>query len=274
MTKISIFTTMTDPEERMDPWKEALNCYEDFADEVIITGQDWPDEFKWDHIGKTFYEGFLKSTGDWVIRMDLDYFFHEKSLKSIRKILENYKDYPSVAFPQYQIFTPERYQVKTNLCIAYNKKEYPNIILNGGGDLCAPTLNGVQILNSDVPLVNIPIYQYDSVFRNKDTIAKDRARFARAWFSYFNEWSDRGGGTPEEAFSAWFEMVRERYKKHVHRLKMNNHPKYIIDKLLTIDETMFGYSAFGLKDTTKFSTYEYLKSTKNKIKNYGFKTFQ
>ena len=26
--KISIFTSMTNPEERQDPWKEALNCYE------------------------------------------------------------------------------------------------------------------------------------------------------------------------------------------------------------------------------------------------------
>ena len=33
---ISIFTTMTKPEERMDPWKEALNCYNDLADEVIV----------------------------------------------------------------------------------------------------------------------------------------------------------------------------------------------------------------------------------------------
>ena len=36
--KISIFTTMTNPEKRMDPYKEALKCYEDFADEIIIVG--------------------------------------------------------------------------------------------------------------------------------------------------------------------------------------------------------------------------------------------
>ena len=29
--KVSIFTTMTNPEERMDPWKEALNCYEEYC---------------------------------------------------------------------------------------------------------------------------------------------------------------------------------------------------------------------------------------------------
>ena len=38
---------MTNPEERQDPWKEALNCYEDFADEVITVEEDWPEEFSW-----------------------------------------------------------------------------------------------------------------------------------------------------------------------------------------------------------------------------------
>ena len=43
--KLSIFTTMTDPESRMDPYREALKCYEEFADEAVIVGEDWPEEF-------------------------------------------------------------------------------------------------------------------------------------------------------------------------------------------------------------------------------------
>ena len=65
--KISIFTTMTNPQKRMDPYKEALKCYEDFADEVIIVGENWPEEFSFDYIGKTFQEGFDLCKGDWVI---------------------------------------------------------------------------------------------------------------------------------------------------------------------------------------------------------------
>ena len=93
--KVSIITTMTDPDSRKDPWKEALQCYNDIADEVIVVGEDWPDEFDWSHIGKTFQEGFDKATGDWVIRMDLDYFFHENIFK-IRKMLQRFKNYPTV----------------------------------------------------------------------------------------------------------------------------------------------------------------------------------
>ena len=36
MTSLSIFTSMTKPEERKYPWSESLSCYEDFADEVIV----------------------------------------------------------------------------------------------------------------------------------------------------------------------------------------------------------------------------------------------
>ena len=78
---------MTDPEARQDPWKEALACYEDLADEVIVVGEDWPDTFSWPYIGQTFQKGLEKSTGDWAIRMDLDYFFHEKDFEYIRKFL-------------------------------------------------------------------------------------------------------------------------------------------------------------------------------------------
>ena len=153
--KISIATTYTNPDERQDPWKEAMACYEDFADEVIVTGEDWPYDFSWDYIGKTFNEGFKKSTGDWVLRMDIDYFIHENDMKKIKQILKKYNDYPAICFPQYQFFLPNRFQLKTRLCIALNKKKYPNIELNGGGDMCLATLNSKLITARDVPNTNI-----------------------------------------------------------------------------------------------------------------------
>ena len=43
MSTVTVFTSMTNPEERKDPWKQALNCYEDLADEVNIIGQKFPE---------------------------------------------------------------------------------------------------------------------------------------------------------------------------------------------------------------------------------------
>ena len=99
--------------------------------------------------------------------MDLDYFFHENDFIKIRNFLKKYSDMPAVAFPQYQFFTPDRYQLKTKICIAINKKMFPNIRLNGGGDLTLTHLNGNLIRVSDVPNINVPIYQYESTFKTK-----------------------------------------------------------------------------------------------------------
>ena len=128
---------------------------------------------------------------------------------------------------------------------------FPNIILNGGGDLCQPTLNGVQLLHKNYPTLNSPLYQYDSILRTKEIISNDRARFARAWFRHFHDYGDRGGGEPAEAFEAWFEMILKRYKFHVNKLKIDDHPKFIKETLNSLQDNQFGHSAFGLKDNTK-----------------------
>ena len=40
---------MTNPDERNDAWREALNCYESLADEVVVVGEDWPKNFSWEN---------------------------------------------------------------------------------------------------------------------------------------------------------------------------------------------------------------------------------
>ena len=267
MSTISIFTSMTNPDERKDPWEQALSCYQDLADDVITIGKDFPDEFKWDYFGEIFQDAFNHSKGDWVFRMDVDYFFHEKDIPNIKRLLKKYSTAPAIAFPQYQFFTPDRYQLKTKICLALNKKEFPEIKLNGGGDLVLPTLNGKLIEVSDVPNVKIPIYQYDSTFRTKEIIAKDRARFARAWERQFGNFGNRGGGTPELAFDAWFSMIKERYPKHTFKMKMSDHPKYMATELKKLKEGQFGFDAFGLKQNTKRPLINYLRGYKDKYFN-------
>ena len=46
------------------------------------------------------------------------------------------------------------------ICRAFNKKDFPNITLNGGGDLCLPTLNGKLIKPGDVPKTKVPIWSF------------------------------------------------------------------------------------------------------------------
>ena len=268
--KISIFTSMTNPELRNDPWEDSLKCYKEFADEVIVVGDKWPVEFVWNYIGTVFQEGFDQCTGDWVINMPLDYIFHEDDFPKIKKILSSSSSSPAVAFPQHQIFTPDRYYMQSKLCVALNKKHFPQIKMNGGRDLCLPTIENKRIMPSDVQQTKIPIWNYDKVFGTRLTIANDRARFARAWFSQFQEWGVFGGPTPDEAFEAWMNMIKERYKKHVLKLKLSQHPKYMRENLVSLGGDQFGYDAFGLKEQIKHNPTEYLKAYKNKLLQYRY----
>jgi len=193
--------------------------------------------------------------------MDLDYFFHEKSFKKIRTVLQDNFDKPAVAFPKYQFFTPDRCALKTNIVIAYNKKFYPQILLNGGGDLCLPTLNGIEIKPTDVPISNIFLWNYDSMFKTREVIKEDRARFARAWYRHFGDWGKGEGDDPEKAFETWFAMIKGRYLKHRKFADLSEHPKYIQEKIENLNPSQFGYDAFGLKNEFFGSPYKRIKNS-------------
>ena len=264
--KVSIFTTMTNPEERMDPWKEALNCYESIADEVIVVGADWPEEFKWDHIGKTFNQGLEQCSGDWVINLSLDMFIHEKDISKLIGNLKKHQEYPAVAFPKNKFFTPYRFQVKAFEACAINKKIFPEVRFGGGGDLCLPILGNTVLNQNNVPISRTPLWNYDTTFRTKEIIAHDRARFARAWNRQFNDWGDRGGGTPEEAFDAWFSMIKLRLKSQTRKAKLEHHPKYIQDKLAKLESNQFGYDCFGEANKNSPGISDYIEASKIRVK--------
>jgi len=264
--KVSFFTHMTNPEERMDPWKEALECYNFFADEVDVVGENWPYEFNWKEIGENFQEGLSKSSGDWVGNMELDNFLHENSKDKLINAFKEHKHAPAIAVPKFKFFNPSRCEFKNFQVIFLNKKEFPNIKLNGGGDLCLATLDGILLDHKNVPIVNIPIWNYDTTFRTKEIIAQDRARFARAWFRYFNEWSDRGGETEREAYDAWFKMVAERLPKHIIKVDVNDHPVFIQKKLKSLTLNQFGYDCFGMLNNSKPSLKNYYEYYKMRLK--------
>lgn len=251
--KISIFTHFTDPENRGDPWKEALSCYNQFADEVVTVGSNWQEEFKWSYIGEVFTEGFDNSKGDWVINLPIDMFIHENDFKTLRDTLISNSSFPAVVFKKYKFFHPERYEFKSTIILAINKKFFPKIKFNGGGDLCLPTLNSELLDSNNLPLCPVPIWNYDTTFRNREQIAQDRARFSRAWFREFGEYGDRGGPTDKEAFDAWYEMIKRRYAYHVNKLNLNDHPIFIKEKLYNLTSDQFGYDLFGLKNSIKFN---------------------
>ena len=67
--------------------------------------------------------------------------------------------------------------IEANQLLGFDKPvlgDFPNIKMNGGGDLCQPTLNDELLKPSDFPLIKIPIWNYDSVFKTIYIISKDQ----------------------------------------------------------------------------------------------------
>jgi len=258
--KISVITSFTNPEERMDPWKEALNCYENFADEVVVTGQNLKEEFEFSDIGHMFQEGFDKAGGDWVVKMDIDTFLHEKDFNDLYIAMKKFNEYPAISLRKFQFFNPERYHMKSRMAMVVNKKKFKNIKFNGGGDGCDPTLDGVLLNEKNVPVSLIPFWNYDSVFKTKEIIAKDRARFARAWQRTYGNFGERGGAEPEAAFDSWKNMIEERYKKHIFKMPFDNHPKFIKEKILKLNNFNFGHDLFGISKSIKRGPKDYISA--------------
>lgn len=261
--KLSLFTTATDPVRRGDPYREALENYQ-FADEVIVVDGgrtwleedlppaqfyrfNWPYEFEWHLIGQQFQRGYEAATGDWVIHADLDFFFHENDFDNIRKVCEQHNNEPALSFWKYQIFTPDRYNLKSRLVVAVNKGKFKDRIrFDGGGDLCQPTLDEKYIDPIKVPEARVPIWNYDEVFKTQEQIREDKGRFARAWQRTFGAYK-LGGPDDDSAYAEWFLMVEGRYQKHLNPLKMDSHPQSIQQRLSELLPENFGWDAFGLK---------------------------
>lgn len=267
--KLSIFTTVTRPAKRGDTYKEALSCYTDLADEVVIIHGNanakaldyenngakvvvaptildtWPKEFSWEIIGQHFQRGYEVSSGDVVIHADLDFIFHEKDFEDIRKAAQLMLDnnLPAMSMYKYQFVLPDRYNLKSRLVIMVNKRDYGDRIkFDASGDLCQPSLDGRYLNPDSVPQSKIGFYNYEKLLKTKDQIKDDVTRMARAWHRHFGNYKL---GTDETAYSEWLHMALGRLEKPHKYIGIHEHPKYVQETILNLHPDQWGYNAFG-----------------------------
>lgn len=268
--KLSIFTTITDPEIRGDCWEPAFRCYQELADEfVVMNGSPdsryqiatisgkykivktvdykWDHEFSWEFIGQQFQRGYEACSGDWVIHCDLDFLFHQKDFGKIRQALKDYPSSPAISFYKWQFILPDRYNLKSRLILAVNKSSYgERIKFNGGGDLCQPTLDGNELNLDEMPQAGIPFYNYEKLTKTKEQIIDDVARMDRAYQRHFGEWLYSTNGTPESAYIGWLKMSAGRYYKPSKKIPLFEHPKYIQETIRNLELWQWGHDGFGL----------------------------
>lgn len=261
--KLSIFTTATDPEKRGDNYKDALECFAEVADEVVLIngGQrietatmarqswggryEWPKEFDWSFIGEQFTRGYEVCTGDWAIHCDLDMIFHQKDFGKIRQALRDYPTAPAVSFYKHQFILPDRYNLKSRLILAVNKAQYGDRIkFDSGGDLCQPSLDGKEIDLASTPQAGVPFYNYEHLLKTKEQITDDVERMDRAYFRRFGH--SLYSRDNRSAYDGWYEMMAGRFLRPSEEIPLEAHPKYVQETIKNLKPENFGYNGFGL----------------------------
>lgn len=265
--KVSVFTTSTRPVERLDTYREAIASYQ-FADEVVeVTGDRaarqcetvrkyhaWPHEFDWRLIGEQFQRGYEACTGDWVIHADLDFLFHEQDTDAIRKAFQDNSEEPVLSFWKYQFILPDRYTLKSRLVIAVNKAKFGDRIrFDSGGDLCQPSLDGVELHPDKVLEARVPFYNYEKLIKTEEQIKDDVGRMARAWYREFGEYK-LGGPTDESAYQEWLKMTVGRFNaRSQQQIALRDHPAAIQETIASLRPHQWGFSGFGNLSVNRYA---------------------
>ena len=273
--KLSAFVCIINPEYWEFPYLEAIRSYCDLCDEVIVIDSGstdgslqkivkisdkiktvyskWPWEFKQREYPIHYNQGFDLCTGDWKLKMDIDFIIDDRDIAGIRKRLEDNMDKAMATFQRHNVFNKSQYYDKGKMPTALNSK-FPNIKVGVPDnetktDWTIPVvareyINGVpygaRVPKEQILDMGIPIWNYDCTFRTKDK--------CKTWFQRIARGYARDGVTPlygdgdDKAWEAW---IRNRTKRKENTpmkdMKIDHHPSYIRDKIGSMTPDLWGF---------------------------------
>lgn len=269
MNTIGTYILVQNPKTNNYPYLETINCCLDFADEILLVDggtndgsfeklpkdkrikimkREWPDNSDWNYLTQQYDFGLQNLSTDWRIKMDADYVFHEDDVKSIKQFLEQNQDKKIVSFEKCGFNLIDRYRVKTKVGLAVNKKLDPNIHWNSNDKY----QSGDVVLEEETWTPSgIKVWVYDNCFKNKKNIGKVMNKFAKAcWNKYGKNW-----GYESEKKALWFfiKLARTRIESYQQNIiRLEEHPKYIQEKIKNMNKKMLGFSLFGYKKAGYF----------------------
>lgn len=274
--KLSIITTITNPEERQDPYLESIASYLDIADEVVVVNggrptrmEDfqtktkiinlpWPEKWNWKELPIHLNAGLEAATGDWVIKMDIDQMFHENDIAEIRRRLSEI-DKPCATFQKMSVLPHDTFLQKGEVVLAINKKVNSKSICFGVDsseytDLCRPIYHtstqnevpyGKVVSFEECGRTGISIWNFDYTFKTQEVTKKEFLKFSLAYEKFFG--MTKWGHTEDQAFEVFMEMMQTRYRQAVYKITDDSViPKYIRKKYNELNDKQFGHSGWGL----------------------------
>lgn len=280
--KISAFACITDPVKRQDPYLESITSVLEWADELVIvdgsrdgTGYKeeigdmckdktfvyvpmlWPNNWSWEELPKHLNAGLRACTGDFAIKFDVDYVFHEKTRTTLNNALFVGRREKTLTLQKISAVLSTMFYQKGEvpfiLNMLYRDKLAFGKATNKETDLCYPIV--VEGMDGEIPYGHVPansetgrtaasFYNYDYTFKTKEVVKREFYNFSRARFKYSG--NDSWGKTEEESLEFFLEMMRSRLVNCRYKFPHPIQPKYIRAKLDSLTPEQFGYNGWGL----------------------------
>ncbi len=264
--KITALLTVTNPEERQDPWVACLRSVLAWADEVVIVngGKDlglkfrsdeigrelyrikevmmpWPYEWSWEELPKHLNMGLQEATGDWVVRVDADYVFEEGTRAILDDELGRLGTTPVATMQKFSSVLWNKFYQKGSVKMVINKKDASNVVFgkdkDNYTDLCVPIYWDMKTYDEK----GIPVGQavpdgdcgrtHVRVF-NYDYTFKTKEFTADEFYRFSKAHekyfgTTKWGHTPDESLQTFINMMRGRVERCVYTFGIDEQPTYI-----------------------------------------------
>lgn len=276
--KISIALLLGDPIKRQDSFVEAIKCWHDFADELLIMtrfSKDWienevktdlprlrvisvelQEEFTYQQIVKINNLAITEATGDIFARPDLDWFIHENDFKPLKEQLEKLNK-PLASLQKMSVYFKGMYYQKGGQNIFFNRKQFKDKALMGmpidKGEISEYIWKTEDIKNGfplgslvdDMERTGISLWNFDYTFKDKEACKRSFYYLSQARKKAygFTKW----GETPDECFNYFINLMKGRLRKSILSTKdYSIFPKYVRESYKNISSDKFGFNGFNL----------------------------
>lgn len=276
--KLSVILLTANPTEKQYAWKEAFASYCALADEVIVVNggkepivfpdtklrtiiKPDPEVWTWSEHAKNLNLGLDEATGDWIIKVDIDWIFHERNLHKIRQKLNSSEaqKFPVATMQKYTFYPFRRYIQKGQIPMIINAKFKDKIRfgkdLTEYTDLTYPIYWGGNYDESGVPTGKLVkekdwgktgelFWNFDYTFATLEMMKKKWVRMSKSHKEYFGttDW----GETEEEALKQFITKQQAKHGQSLDIMDSAELPKYIRQRISDLKPEEFGHSAWGL----------------------------
>lgn len=280
--KLSSHCNITNPETAGYPYLESIRSFANLCDEVIVVdggskdgslkkiskipkvkiiqGEKWNRDFDWTIMAKNLQMGYENCQYDWAFHFDVDYIFHEKLIDKLKERL-SVAFLPAMELKKINFVLADENFEKGHFPLLLNKK-YQALCYGLGGDrkdnvsatFLRPTArkgpkgkdglyrgDAVDMSLARLHREDIDVYTYDFTFMTKEQVAEQRHRFENS-VRRFRRLSPL---KKDIVFKGFVDMMRHRHSE-CRKIKLEEHSKFIRERVKNIKPEMFGHSMWGM----------------------------